>query len=254
MQRLLLSLTIFIVQAAIAIECPPQMIKIPEGKFTIFFRENKDKQQIIDVKPFCMDEIPVTINDFHAFTMANPKFRKKQISSLYADQRYLENWNSELLSKKNLHKTGKLPVVFVSWFAARQFCLELGKRLPTLTEWEYASDSTDPKVIEQILEWYGKNSEETASPVGMSKSNKYHLKDMHGLIWEWVEDFNSILISPDSRAKGSKGEEVFCGGGSINAEDSKQYATFMRYAFRGALKGNYTTHTLGFRCAKDVEK
>ena len=29
------------------------------------------------------------------------------------------------------------------------------------------------------------------------------------------------------------------------------YAAFMRYAFRGSLKANYSTRNLGFRCAKD---
>ena len=30
------------------------------------------------------------------------------------------------------------------------------------------------------------------------------------------------------------------------------YAAFMRYAFRGSIKANYTTKNLGFRCAKNI--
>jgi formylglycine-generating enzyme required for sulfatase activity len=69
-----------------------------------------------------------------------------------------------------------------------------------------------------------------------------------------VEDFNSIIISSDSRTKGDRTNGFFCGGGSINANNAIEYATFMRFGFRSGLKGNYCIKNLGFRCAKDIKK
>jgi formylglycine-generating enzyme required for sulfatase activity len=71
---------------------------------------------------------------------------------------------------------------------------------------------------------------------------------MHGLIWEWVLDFN-IRTSSDGR----RTDEAFvCGGSSLRGSDKYDYGAYMRFAFRGSLQGNYTTANLGFRCARDV--
>jgi formylglycine-generating enzyme required for sulfatase activity len=74
---------------------------------------------------------------------------------------------------------------------------------------------------------------------------------MHGLVWEWTADFNSIFLSGESRKDKDTDKNLFCGSASINATDLMNYAAFMRYAFRGSLKASYTTKNLGFRCAKN---
>ena len=76
--------------------------------------------------------------------------------------------------------------------------------------------------------------------------------DMHGLVWEWVEDFNSVFVSGDNRRDGEDLKNMFCGAGSFSAEDKANYAAFMRYALRSSLKGAYTTENLGFRCAYNL--
>ena len=75
--------------------------------------------------------------------------------------------------------------------------------------------------------------------------------DMHGLIWEWVEDFNASIMTGESRADVALDRNLFCGGGSASAADPGDYAAFMRYAFRGSLQAKYTIRNLGFRCAKE---
>lgn len=67
-------------------------------------------------------------------------------------------------------------------------------RLPTEAEWEYAARGEktgrfgidgDPKEFA----WFADNSgRQKTNPVGKLKSNMYGLFDMHGNVWEWVQD------------------------------------------------------------------
>ena len=47
--------------------------------------------------------------------------------------------------------------------------------------------------------------------------------------------------------------KLYCAGGALGATDTRNYAAFMRYAFRSSLKGNYTVPNLGFRGARDAK-
>jgi formylglycine-generating enzyme required for sulfatase activity len=227
-------------------------ILIPAGKFKPFFKELKD--QDIEIDSFYMDKYPVTNSDFNEFLLKNPQFQKSKIISLYVDQRYLQDWKSETLSKDEVTAIGSKPVTYVSWFAAKKYCKAIGKRLPTISEWEYASDSTKPEILKELLDWYAKTGDQALDKIGLKKPNKFGVYDMHGLIWEWVEDFSSVMISSDSRSKGDRTDGFFCGGGSVSSLDSKAYATFMRYGFRSGLRGDYCMRSLGFRCVSDLKK
>ena len=63
--------------------------------------------------------------------------------------------------------------------------------------------------------------------------------DLHGLVWEWTLDFNSVLISGESRKDVDTDTNLFCGSATIGATDLMNYAAFMRYAIRGSVKANY---------------
>jgi formylglycine-generating enzyme len=56
----------------------------------------------------------------------------------------------------------------------------------------------------------------------------------------------------DSRSNSAVNRDLFCASGSFGASDKEDYAAFMRFAFRGSLKANYTVGNLGFRCAKNL--
>src|SRR5690606_16068646 len=102
----------------------------------------------------------------------------------------------------------------------------------------------------RILEWYNHSTPEALPHIGTTFRNFFGIYDMHGLIWEWVDDFNTSLVSGESRGDSALEKSLYCGSGSVGAADFADYAAFMRYAFRSSLKANYAVSNLGFRCAK----
>lgn len=227
-------------------------VLINEGVYTSFFKEIQEKPEI-KVPAFYIDKYPVTNSQFNEFLKNHPQFQKDKVSKLFIDQRYLNHWSSQLLTDQELKKFGNNPVTYVSWFIANKYCKSQGKRLPTIAEWESASDFDRPEVLDKLLAWYSKTGDSDLRDVGKENPNKFGVHDMHGLIWELVHDFSSVMISSDSRSKGDRTDGFFCGGGSVSSLDSKSYATFMRYGFRSGLKGNYCIQNLGFRCARSSE-
>ena len=177
---------------------------------------------------------------------------------LFADKHYLRHWRGDFAHERD---HGDRPVTNVSWVAARAYARWAGKWLPTLAEWEYAASASETSpygrnekgYTERILRWYARKAPDVPSPVGSTFTNHFGVNDLHGLVWEWVEDFNSALVTGESRGDTGLERSLFCGAGSIGAADPSDYAAFMRFAFRSSLKGAYTIKNLGFRCAADPE-
>jgi formylglycine-generating enzyme len=78
--------------------------------------------------------------------------------------------------------------------------------------------------------------------------------DLHSLVWEWVEDFGSLMVSGDSRIQGDPDKLAFCGAGALSAQDRENYPILMRIAYLSALQARSTGHILGFRCAANVKE
>ena len=60
------------------------------------------------------------------------------------------------------------------------------------------------------------------------------------------------MITGESRNDFETDNNLFCGSESVNATDLMNYAAFMRYAFRGSIKADFSVQNLGFRCVKDT--
>jgi sulfatase modifying factor 1 len=78
------------------------------------------------------------------------------------------------------------------------------------------------------------------------------VRDLHGLVWEWVEDHSAMLVSSDSREQGDPDAMRFCGAGALSMDDRENYAILMRVAMLSSLEAHDTTGNMGFRCARDA--
>lgn len=214
----------------------------------------------VTVAPYRLGRTPVTNAEFLAFVRSHPKWRRDRVAGLFADKSYLRHWTgAETLGSG---AASDAPVVHVSWFAASAYCESVGGRLPTWYEWEYAAaaDGTradaraDPAFRAHMLDWYAHTAERPQA-VGQSPANVYGIHDLHALVWEWVEDFNALMVSTDSREQGEDPDLMkFCGAGALTLQDKENYAVLMRIAMLSSLQGAYTTANVGFRCAMDGVK
>ncbi len=236
---------------------PAGMVRIPAGVYVPLFRTTKDPAQV-DVAAFLLDERPVTNAEFLAFVTANPKWRRSEVSRLFADSSYLENWAGDL--EPGAGAPPDSPVVRVSWFAARAYARWVGKRLPGTAEWELAAGAgysrpdgkNDEQLNRDLYAWLARPVPAVQAAAGRGRPNFFGARDLHGLVWEWVDDFNTAMVTGESRADSGLERDLFCGAGSVGAKDTSDYAAFMRMALRSSLRANNTTTALGFRCAHDL--
>ena len=170
-----------------------------------------------------------------------------------------------------------LPVEYVSWDDAKEFCRKLTEiernagrlpqgyeyTLPTEAQWEYAcragtttafNNGTNIQTEEQKRDepcpdldevgWYEYNSDEMTHPVGQKQPNAWGLYDMHGNVREWCLDWwgdypTSSVTDPTGS---SEGEVRILRGGCW---DSSVYDC--RSACQNGYYPNYYSSNYGFR-------
>jgi formylglycine-generating enzyme required for sulfatase activity len=159
-----------------------------------------------------------------------------------------------------------LPVEQVSWEDVQAFIRKLNAidggttyRLPTEAEWEYAaragtttaySFGDDPPLLGEYA-WYSGNAKGKTHPVGQKKSNAWGLHDMHGNVWEWVQDWYSkpypsgTVTDPQGPASGSI--RVYRGGSWIT------HARYCRVSYRDDQSPGGRVVHLGFRLLRTAE-
>ena len=233
-------------------------VRLPGGTFksVLKYEDAPGRQKIA---PFALMKRPVTNGEFLAFVKANPQWRRDKVARVFADDRYLSQWDGPA-TLGGPKAQPQQPVVHVSWFAAQAYCKAQGARLPTWSEWEYAAaaDETrkdaraDRAWRERILSWYSQPSPKALPRAGLQTPNAYGVQDLHGLVWEWTDDFSALLVSGDNRDQGDPDTMKFCGAGALSMDDRENYAVLMRVAMLSSLEAANTTSNLGFRCAKDV--
>ena len=162
-----------------------ELMKIPAGRFMMGSPEDEEGRDDdegagheVHVPAFFMGRQPVTNAQYQRFMEANPKASEPKY---WVDRDFNQP---------------RQPVVGVSWEDARQYAKWAGLRLPTEAEWEYACragtttpfHSGDEQADLKRVGWYAANSKGRSQPVGEKEPNAFGLYDMHGNVWEWVED------------------------------------------------------------------
>jgi formylglycine-generating enzyme required for sulfatase activity len=162
-------------------------------------------------------------------------------------------------------KGRNLPVENVSWDEAQEFCKKasgktgLAVRLPTDAEWEHACRAGtkttyytgDAETDLERAAWYGKNSGNTTHPVGQKVANAWGVYDMHGNVWEWVQDFYEpykaeAVADPQGPAQGQY--RVLRGGSWLIIPRD------CRSANRLWINPDYRYNIVGFRVAAWVPR
>ncbi|NGZ07574.1 MAG: SUMF1/EgtB/PvdO family nonheme iron enzyme [Magnetococcales bacterium] len=150
------------------------------------------------------------------------------------------------------------PVETVSWNDLQTFITTLNARndgtyrLPTEAEWEYAARAGTTTAYsfgdsESSLGnhgWSYNNSSDWTHPVAQKLPNPWGLYDMHGNVWEWVQDwyrsFASISVT-DPQGPSSGSVRVVRGGSGTNNP------VFLRSAGRREYGPDHRGYFLGAR-------
>ncbi len=240
-----------VVQTATTCSYCPEMVVIPAGSFTMGSNENDNEKppHSVTIKSFAMGKYEVTQGQWKAVMGDNPS--------------------------QFINCGDNCPVERVSWNGVQQFIQRLNQktgqqyRLPSETEWEYAARAGTSSTY-----WWGDTASheyanygkdkccggvaqgrdqwEYTAPVGQFPANAFGLHDMHGNVWEWVQDYyhdNYNGAPADGSAWESAGEQKFRvlrGGGWFDSP------AVLRSAFRYRDTPDDRSYINGFRLARTV--
>jgi len=207
---------------------------------------NETPPHRVTVDGFWMDRTEVTNDEYRQCVRAG-------VCSPPARTEFFENSNM-----------GSHPVMWVTWFQAREYAAWAGKRLPTEAEWELAARGGTTSPYPWGSNWvsghanaigtYREDRWGGTAPVASFDPSGWGLYDLVGNAAEWVEDvFNdSYFGAPrDGRAwyqeTGLAGERrrVVRGGGY---DDPPQR---QRVSHRSGRQPDNYNRSVGFRCVAD---
>ena len=223
----------------------PVMTVIPAGSFRMgcvsgnACEETEQPLRTVTIAtPFSMSKHEVSFEDFDQFARATGRERPDD-----------SGWGR-----------GRRPVIGVSWEDANDYASWLssetgrGYRLPTEAEWEYAARAGGDTAYgwgealaagEANCSGCGRSLDRTV-PTGSFRANAWGLHDMHGNVWEWVEDcwnptYAGAPVDGSTWAQGDCARRVLRGGSWFNPPAMARSAT--RLSGNASVRGNIA----GFR-------
>ncbi len=246
---------------------PVHFQRIEAGSFRMGSPENEndreqdeDQVQVTISKPFEIMKKEVTQSQWFKVMGSNP--------STFKSQKVCSNYDSENDICPN-H-----PVEGVSWNDVREFIEKINTvlgltgcdgtpdssagcyRLPTEAEWEYSArggTTTAYSYGDAISDlrdyaWYSNNSERKTHQVGLKEANLKGLYDVHGNVWEWVQDSYTRDLPGGEDPLIIFGSNRVIRGGGWNSG----YTPILRSANRGYQFPGYRGSVLGFRLVRTL--
>jgi formylglycine-generating enzyme required for sulfatase activity len=240
----------------------PEMVIIPAGSFTMGSPENEadrspdegPQRTVTFAKPFAMGKYEVTYGEFLRFVKATGRAMEPC-------------FHEPGFGQTDLH-----PATCITWKDANAYVEWLSSftsskyRLPTEAEWEYATRAaTQPGTypiysygnsIEKLCE-YADSAEtacndgyEATAPVGSFEPNAFGLHDMHGNVWEMIQDcptdnYKDAPIDGSAATGGNCAKRVIRGGAWVNR------AGHLRAANRGWIGLDLRDVLTGLRVVKE---
>ncbi len=222
-------------------------------------------EHLMQIKPFYMDEYPVTNAEFKKFLDATHYHPKDDLN-------FLKSWAGGTYPDG----AGNQPVTWVSIEDARVFAQWAGKRLPHEWEWQYAAQGDDGRLYPWgNCDWNAAVAAGAESPCGASDpkdalgptpdrgrvmlaasdvgahprgASPFGVVDMVGNVWQWTDEYTD----DHTRAAILRGGSHYQPQGSIwyfpqayrNDEHGKLLMMAPSYDRSGAV---------GFRCGKDAQ-
>ena len=251
-------------------DCPecPEMVVVPAGSFMMGsspseadrYGDEGPRHRVTIARPFAVGVYEVTRGEYGRFVSATDRWTANSCVS-YEDGKWKErsgrHWKSPGYSQTDSH-----PAVCMSLEDAQAYVRWLSRetgeeyRLLSESEWEYvARAKTTGRYhfglrISPSQANYGRNRGKTA-PVGSYSANAWGLYDVHGNVWEWVEDCWNVSYRgapTDGRAweSGACGRRVLRGGSWYNEP------RILRSAMRRGNSTGRRNGDVGFRVARTL--
>jgi len=215
----------------------PEMVVIPAGSFEMGSYENSWEQPVhrVNVPSFLIGKTEVTQGQWKAVLGRNPS--------------YFRSCGDDC------------PVERVSWNDAQDFARRLSQkagkqyRLPSAAEWEYAARAGsntkwsfgDNESQLGEYAWFASNSQHSIQPVAQKRPNAFGLFDMHGNVWEWVQDcwhdnYSGAPTDGSAWTKGDCSYRVIRGGAfngkptDLRSADLYSHAPHIRYFYSSGFR------------------
>jgi formylglycine-generating enzyme required for sulfatase activity len=254
----------------------PELIVLPAGRFLMgsspgeralaleagarkpWLEREAPQHEVSIARPFALARLPVTVGQWREFVLANHWKGSGDV-----------NW-----AGPGFKQTDEHPVVGVSWDDAQRYVRWLsartGKRyrLPTEAEWEYACRAgsatpfscgetirPDQANYDSRFAWPGGAlgvARRGTTPAGSYPPNAWGLCDMHGNVWEWVQD----VMHADYEAAPVDGSAWETGGDQarrvLRGGSWLYHPRYLRSAVRNGFAARLSNDKVGFRVVREV--
>ena len=252
----------------------PSLVLIPTGRFQMGSHEHERRiamaagaqkrwleretpQRWVGIeRPFAMGRYPVLVREWRVFVQASGWEPMGEV-----------NWEAPGFPQTDAH-----PVVGVTWHDAQRYVAWLSEatgqryRLPSEAEWEYCcragtrtafsfGDTIHPEQANYDGSFSYNGAPRGAgrggtTPAGMFPPNPWGLYDMHGNVWEWVQDVvhdnyeGAPLDGSAWETGGDRDRRILRGGSWL------YHPRYLRSALRNGFSSVLSNDIVGFRVVR----